>query len=71
MQLGTELYGYFMVTKNDQIFNITSFILEEQLKCVVMDEAHSRNIQSKLCPFYQEKANFRWSKATQNPIHVH
>ena len=32
-----DKYGYFMVTKNHQILNITSFIVEKQLKRIVID----------------------------------
>ena len=30
-------YGYYMVTKNDQIFSVTSFIVEKQLKRKFID----------------------------------
>ena len=37
IESNTHFVILYMVTKNDQIFNITSFILEEQLKRVVID----------------------------------
>ena len=32
-----DCYGNYMVTKNDQIFSVTSFIVEKQLKRIVID----------------------------------